>query len=139
MNLAWNTFLKYDAPDCRPEGVKNFKNFITDPSLHKMFVLGFFQLFVAVKGNSIIGLIGLKKNNHISLLFVDERYQREGVGKALIDYAREYILAEVGGISAVTVNASLFATEFYHKLGFTDLSRPVDSDGVTITRMQLVL
>ena len=30
MKLAWNTFLKFDAPDYSREGIQNFRNFVND-------------------------------------------------------------------------------------------------------------
>ena len=52
MKLAWETFVKFDAPDYSVEGIGNFRNFVTDENLHKMFVAGHYQLFVAVYGNN---------------------------------------------------------------------------------------
>ena len=50
MGLAWKTFLRFEADVYTAEGVKNFENFITDSTLYRMFIMGAYQMFVAVGG-----------------------------------------------------------------------------------------
>ena len=40
MALAWKTFLRFEADVYSPEGVKHFEDFITDTTLHRMFIMG---------------------------------------------------------------------------------------------------
>ena len=138
MALAWKTFLRFEADVYTPEGVKNFENFITDSTLHRMFVMGTYQLFVALYQAKIVGMITLRDSSHISLLFVDEAYHRRGIGRALIKYLTEYLLAEVG-TDRVTVNASPYGTPFYHKMGFRDLRPEESKDGIIYTPMEFIL
>lgn len=138
MTLAWRTFLKFEADVYTPEGVRNFENFITDSTLHRMFVMGAYQMFVALDGKKIVGMITLRSNAHISLLFVDEKYHKQGIGRALIQYLANYLLTEVQ-VSRVTVNASPYGVGFYHKLGFRDLRPQEQKDGIIYTPMEFVL
>lgn len=138
MALAWKTFLRFEADVYTPEGVKNFQNFITDSTLYRMFVMGVYQLFVALDQGKVIGMITLRDSTHISLLFVDERYHRRGIGRGLIKYLTEYLLSEVGA-SKVTVNASPYGVEFYHKLGFKDIRSEEKKDGIIYTPMEFIL
>ena len=138
MALAWRTFLRFEADVYTPEGVKNFENFITDSTLYRMFVVGTYQLFVALHQAKIVGMITLRDSSHISLLFVDEAYHRRGIGRALIKYLTEYLLAEVGA-DRVTVNASPYGTPFYHKMGFRDLRPEESRDGIIYTPMEFIL
>lgn len=138
MTLAWRTFLKFEADVYTPEGVRNFENFITDSTLHRMFVMGAYQMFVALDGKKIVGMITLRNNAHISLLFVDEKYHKQGIGRALIQYLANYLLTEVQ-VSRVTVNASPYGVGFYHKLGFRDLRPQEQKDGIIYTPMEFVL
>ena len=105
MTLAWKTFMKFEADIYTDEGIQNFEDFITDTTLHRMFLMGVYQMFVALDRKQIVGMLTLRNNSHISLLFVDEKYHRRGIGRALIEYLREYLLSEAG-ISKVTVNAA---------------------------------
>lgn len=138
MALAWKTFMQFEADCYTIEGIKNFEDFITDTTLHRMFVMGAYQMFVALDHNQIIGMITLRDDSHISLLFVDEKYHRQGVGRALIEYLREYLLSEAG-VSRVTVNAAPYGVAFYHKLGFRDLRPEEESDGIKYTPMEFIL
>lgn len=138
MALAWKTFLRFEADVYTPEGVKNFQNFITDSTLHRMFIMGAYQLFVALDHGKVIGMITLRDSTHISLLFVDEKYHKQGVGRGLIKYLTEYLLSEVGA-SKVTVNASPYGVEFYHKLGFKDIRSEEKKDGIIYTPMEFIL
>ncbi len=138
MALAWKTFLRFEADIYSPEGVRNFQNFITDSTLYRMFVMGAYQMFVALDRNKIVGMITLRNSTHISLLFVDEAYHRRGIGRALMKYLTEYLLSEVG-VSHVTVNSSPYGVEFYHKLGFKDVRPEEKRDGIIYTPMEFIL
>ncbi|MCM1155425.1 MAG: GNAT family N-acetyltransferase [Roseburia sp.] len=138
MALAWKTFLQFEADTYTMEGIRHFEDFITDTTLHRMFIMGAYQMFVALEGKKIVGMITLRNAAHISLLFVDAGYHRQGIGRALIEYLREYLLSEAG-VSKVTVNAAPYGVGFYHKLGFRDLRPEEERDGIRYTPMEFVL
>lgn len=138
MALAWKTFMRFEADAYTMEGIRNFEDFITDTTLHRMFIMGAYQMFVALDNDRIIGMITLRDSSHISLLFVDEKYHRRGIGRALIEYLREYLLSEAG-VSRVTVNAAPYGVAFYHKLGFKDISPEEARDGIIYTPMEFIL
>ncbi len=138
MSLAWKTFLKFEAGDYTQEGIESFRNFITDNTLYRMFLLGSYELVVAMDGPRMVGMVSLRQNSHISLLFVDEDYHRHGIGRALINYLCNYLLTEVG-ISRITVNAAPYGVGFYHKLGFRDTGLEIYQDGIRYTPMEFVL
>jgi ribosomal protein S18 acetylase RimI-like enzyme len=138
MALAWKTFLQFEADVYSPEGVKHFQDFITDTTLHRMFVMGAYQMFVAVDKGKIVGMITLRNSTHISLLFVDEKYHRRGIGRALIECLTQYLATEMG-VSYVTVNAAPYGVDFYHKLGFQDIRPEEEKDGIIYTPMKFVL
>jgi ribosomal protein S18 acetylase RimI-like enzyme len=97
--------------------------------------MGAYQMFVALDHSRIIGMITLRDTSHISLLFVDEQYHRQGVGRALMNYLTGYMADEMG-IRRVTVNASPYGVGFYHKLGFRDLRSEEQRDGIIYTPME---
>ena len=138
MGLAWKTFLRFEAEDYTPQGVKSFEEFITNQTLKKLYDTGQYPIFVAVSEGELIGMISLRCRTHISLLFVDERYHYLGVGRSLIEYVCTYISEQLGEFK-VTVNASPYAVGFYHRLGFTDMGPEQLSDGVRYTPMSLIL
>ena len=138
MKLAWKTFARFDAPDYSAEGISNFRNFVTDKNLHKMFVAGHYQLFVAIDGGKYVGMLSLREKKHISLLFVDEQYHHNGVGSALIKFVSKYAKEEEG-LSCLTVNSSPYAVDFYRTRGFKDLGPETEADGIRFTPMELKL
>lgn len=135
MALAWRTFMQFEARDFTPAGVESFQDFITDTVLHRMFILGSYQLFGAYDNGRMIGMISLRGETHISLLFVDEKYHRMGIGRGLIDYVSRYVLTEEGH-NSITVNAAPYATGFYHRLGFVDTGAEQAVDGIRYTPMR---
>lgn len=138
MKLAWETFTRFDAPDYSPEGITNFHKFVHDDMLHKMFMAGHYQLFVAMDRDLCVGMLSIREKSHISLLFVHEDYHRNGIGSALIKYVSKYGITEEG-IDRLTVNASPYAVGFYHKRGFKDLGPETVADGIRFTPMELKL
>ena len=135
MALAWRTFMKFEAKDYTPEGIESFRDFITDTVLHRMFVMGAYQLFGAYDNGKMVGMISLRNETHISLLFVDEKYHRIGIGRRLIEYVSDYVLNEEGH-RLITVNAAPYATGFYHRVGFIDTDTEQTNDGIRYTPME---
>ena len=138
MGLAWKTFLEFEAGDYAPEGIRSFEDFISDTGLKRMFLSGDYQMMVAWSKGRMVGMITLRNETHISLLFVEKSSHRQGIGRALIgkmaDYARKRF-----GADCLTVNASPYGVLFYHKLGFKDLGPQQRREGIIFTPMKYVL
>lgn len=135
MALAWRTFMQFEAQDYTPEGVGSFQDFITDTVLYRMFMLGVYQLFGAFDNGRMVGMLSLRAETHISLLFVDGKYHRRGIGRGLIEYVSQYVLTEEGH-GSITVNAAPYATGFYHRVGFVDTDVEQACDGIRYTPMK---
>ena len=135
MALAYRTFQRFVGPGYSKEGVDNFVNFISDPHLYRMFQVEEYHLWVAKdEDGQVLGLGSLRSGNHISLLFVDENWQKCGVGRSIISAFEEYVKAD--GKDRITVNASPYGVPFYHRLGFADIDKEQISGGMTITPMR---
>lgn len=135
MALAWRTYLKFQAGEYPTEGTQSFFEFISNASLYELFIKGQYKLKVALEDEKIVGLCTMRNINHISLLFVDKDYHKQGIGKKLI-FAMCEDLKATKTKKFITVNAAPYATEFYHKLGFFDLSGLTEKDGIIYTSMQ---
>ncbi len=138
MALAWKTFLRFEAADYSEEGTANFRDFITDTNLKRMFDRGRYQVMGAYDGEHMVGMIALRNESHISLLFVDKEYHYRGIGRSLVMAMDDYVKQELGKTS-VSVNASPYAVEFYHKIGFRDAGLQTHSKGIIYTPMRLKL
>lgn len=138
MGLAWRVFLKFVAPGYCEEGINSFRDFVTDNTLYHMFTAGSYHLFGAFDSGRLIGMITLRGGQHISLLFVDEKYQHRGVGASLIDMAGQFAERKPGE-SRLTVNAAPDAVGFYHRVGFLDTDTEQLTDGIRYVPMQFFL
>lgn len=135
MAMVWRTFLKFEAKDYGIEGVNSFRNFISDPLLRRMFLLGTYHMYVAIHQNKIIGMVSLRDQKHISLLFVDEAYHKRGIGRRLIDTIGCFAKEEYS-VGEITVNAAPYGFGFYKKTGFFSTSPLLTNDGITYTSMK---
>lgn len=137
MGLAWRVFLKYVAPGYSEEGINSFRDFLTDNELYHMFTAGSYRLFGTFDAGRMIGMITLRGGQHISLLFVDEKYQRRGIGASLIQVAGQYACGKAGG--RLTVNAAPDAVGFYHRVGFLDTDTERIAEGIRYVPMEFFL
>ncbi|MBO5987257.1 MAG: GNAT family N-acetyltransferase [Lachnospiraceae bacterium] len=137
MEMIWETFQKFDAPDCEPEGRQSFYDFIMDEHLKESFLAGNYKLLVAVDGDEIIGAGSLRNVNHISLLFVKEEYHLQGVGSALVQMLCDYLQIVVGE-HYVSLMASPYAVDFYKKLGFSLVKARSMKTGIPVAFMEKV-
>ncbi|MCR4739413.1 MAG: GNAT family N-acetyltransferase [Lachnospiraceae bacterium] len=137
MQLAWDTFLIYEAPEYTREGINSFRSFIRDPILKKMFIMGEYLAYGAFIDRQIVGIIGIRNLNHISLLFVQSELHHRGIASTLIDRCANDLIQK--GVRSMTVNSSPYAVGFYHKKGFEDISGEVITEGIRYTPMRLTM
>ncbi len=156
MELCWRTFRLCDAKDYPAHGCDSFLNFITDQYLKKMFLLGRYRLYLAKDKGRIVGVLGFRENNHISLLFVDPGYQGYGIGRALISTLTSYlsgetrqqylpdneadkildVLYERNEKPVITVNSAPSAVTFYQTAGFVQTHEQLEKDGIIYIPME---
>ena len=138
MSLSYETFLRFDASEFTEEGIANFRDFVSDNFLKRLFENGSYQVIGAYYRGRMIGVISLKDGSHISLLFVNEDFQKIGVGRALVLSLADYAKLKLH-TNELSVNASPYATEFYHKVGFTDVGPMVNTSGISYTPMKYII
>lgn len=138
MVMIWKTFLKYEGADYSEEGIRNFFEFITDDGLYRAFLSGRYQMMVAVDDGRVIGAGSIRNNNHLSLLFVDEEYQKRGVGRALLNSLCDYLQKEEGE-QLMSLQAAPYAVNFYQKLGFRVVRPEEEFSGIRVTFMEKIL
>lgn len=138
MDMIWRTFLKFEGQDYTEEGIRNFYEFITDVNLYRAFQEGRYQLLVALDGEKVIGAASLRNGHHLSLLFVEEAYHRQGVGRDLLNNLFQYLKNEAGE-RIMTVTSSPYAVEFYRSLGFRQMGPEKTFSGIRVTSMEKIL
>ena len=67
LNLAWRTFLQFEAADYEEEGIRSFYRFINDPILPRAFKLGEYRVWGAFVCNRMVGMISARSKNYIYL------------------------------------------------------------------------
>lgn len=136
MKMIWKTFMKFEGKDYTEEGIRNFFDFITDDELYKAFLMGNYQMMVALHEGRVVGAGSIRNGNHLSLLFVDEEYHHKGIGASLIRHLCEYLETEAGE-RYMSLKAAPYAVNFYRKLGFRDVAPEEEYSGIRVTPMEL--
>jgi GNAT superfamily N-acetyltransferase len=98
-----------------------------------------FVLVAQADGGGLVGMIEMRGGDHVSLLFVDADYQRQGVGRTLLRRAVVRARAARPDLRQVTVHASPNAVSAYERLGFAATAAEQEADGILYTPMTLIL
>ena len=138
MELAWRTFEMFNAADYSSEGRENFRKFLFGPELYQQYAIGNYELITAFDQSSMVGMLLLRENRHISLLFVDGDLHGKGIGHKLIECASKYVRKK-GRRFKMSVNASRFAVPFYKHEGFKEAKIEQFEDGIRYLPMELKL
>jgi len=115
--LIVDVFTEFIMPLYSREGTEEFLRYvqeekISERSQHNHFIL------VAQIGSHVIGAIEVREFKHISMLFVDDQYQRKGIGGNLIREAISICQENSPELDQITVNSSPNAVQAYEKFGF---------------------
>lgn len=135
IKMIWRTFLKFEASDYSEEGIQNFLDFITDEKLFHSFLRGDYQMLVALDKDRVVGAASVRNRNHLSLLFVDEAYHRQGIGRRLLECFCRYLRTEVGE-HYMSLNAAPYAVNFYRRVGFREVRPEEEVGGIRVTSME---
>ena len=115
--LVVRVFKAFIAPYYSPQGVEEILSYVHPDALASRARLDHFVLLAKVK-DDLVGVIEVRKHSHVSLLFVDGRYQRQGIARELLNKSIEIIREKNPQLDKLTVNSSPNAVEAYRKLGF---------------------
>jgi GNAT superfamily N-acetyltransferase len=130
LNLAWNTFLEYEAPDYSAEGIDTFRKFIDDT-----VAVGCLEVFGGFFDDMLIGIIATRnQGSHIALFFVIKEYHRQGIGRKLFEY-----IINICASNEITVNSSPYAVEVYRRLGFAETDIEQLANRMRYTPMKYIL
>ena len=136
--LVWKTFMAFEAREYTQEGIRGFFEFVSDDDIYRAFLKGTYQVLLALDGDRIIGVASIRNRNLLSLLFVDEEYHRQGVGRILVELLKAYLRDEMGEF-LMTVKAAPYAVEFYKKCGFAATGPEQEKQGIRTTPMECFL
>ena len=132
--LGLRVFTEFDAPEFEPDAAAKFRADCTENADYiENYKTGRHLMFIAVIDNEIAGLVNERGSGHISMLFVDGRYQRQGIATKLTE--RIVCELKLKGINLITVNSSPYGLRFYENFGFTAAGTEQKKDGFIFTSM----
>ena len=127
LELALRVFMQFEAPEYSMEGIESFQSTIRDAAYRSSIVC-----YGAFVEHALVGMLATRNaGRHITLLFVEAAYHRQGIARKLFETA----LAGVDG-GDMTVNASPYGVEAYRRLGFTAEKPEQLTDGICYTPMR---
>ena len=135
--LAQDVFMMYEAPTFIKRGTDSFLSFLWGKRVKEMLENGSFRVWVCHADGVPAGMIALRENSHISLLFVKGNFHRRGIGRMLYTEAKKHALAS--GTKIITVNASEYGLPFYRAMGFYETDMQLTSDGIIYTPMEAII
>lgn len=115
--LVERVFIRFIAPYYSEEGVNEFLTYVQPHLLAARYLTNHFVV-VSYHSNKLIGMIEARDSGHISLLFVDEAFQRKGIGKELVRRSLEICRRDRPELRTVTVHSSPNAVSAYERFGF---------------------
>lgn len=135
--LVWRTFLEFEAPDYSEEGIQEFKEFIAPTNIREKIAEDNLIFWGFYEADDLAGMIAVRDNSHISLLFVAKEHHRKGIARKLYTTVIDHCLNT--GCNTVTVNSSPYAVTAYQRLGFTVLDQEQSINGIRFIPMAHLL
>ena len=121
-----------------PRAVDGFLLALTPEAIARRITSPRYMYMVSMSRCVVSGVVGLRDCTHLLHLFVDPRFQRQGVGRRLWDEIKDQALL-FGNTHGFTVNATSFAVPVYERFGFRPSGPRIETDGIAYTPMRLTL
>jgi len=136
--LVARVFHGHVAPLFAEEGIEEFLRYIDPGAILARLERNSF-LLVATGGGQMVGAIAVRDYEHVSLLFVETAFQRQGIGRDLLDRAVETCRTRRPDLREVDVNSSPNAVPAYERLGFRQLRPEQIENGIRFVPMVMKL
>jgi GNAT superfamily N-acetyltransferase len=134
--LIRNVYNEFVAPDYTAEGNRFFYDWIEPAKIKERQTNGRTML-LAMVGTTLAGIIEIRDNNHISLLFTSKAYQGRGIARTLLHEAMKACLQNNPDLTAFYVHASPFSVPIYRKLGFVETNIMQENNGIRYIPMEM--
>jgi GNAT superfamily N-acetyltransferase len=128
--FAQRIFAASVAPAYTAEGVETFSRYADAPAMSAR--QGNHRLVVAEVGTTLVGLLELRDESHVAMLFVESAYQRQGIGRALLRAA----FGPETDWPPLTVNSAPGAEGAYERLGFVATGPEEERNGMRYLPMR---
>ena len=135
--VAWVTFRQIASQVSDEAAANAFREGLTSTQLYIDFLQGRYPVFCAYHDHKVVGVLAMRGNSHISLLFVKQEFQRLGIATGLLERCMAYCRKK--GSTELTVNAISTGIPFYIRNGFKALAEERVEQGLRYTPMILCL
>ena len=115
--LILDSFGEFIGPEYSREGVDEFRKYVQPEALQQRSRADH-SVLVATANDRIAGVIEIRQNDHVSLLFVDKALHRRGIAKELVQRAMAIMRQAKPELERVSVNSTRYGVAAYEKLGF---------------------
>lgn len=115
--LVGRAFDRDVAQDCDPKGIYNFRIFSSAGTMALRAANRHWALVAEMDG-APAGVVEVREDRHLSMLFVDPAHQGAGIGRRLFEAAVARCRLRNPNVARMTVAASPNAVPVYARLGF---------------------
>lgn len=126
LDTVWRVFSEFEVPIFSKEGAKTYKDGIEATRKN-----GDITFYAALHGGKVIGVLGMRKENHIGYFYIDSKYHGLGIATDLFN-----LMKKDTGAKRITVNAMKYGVPVYTHLGFVPTENEKTVNGVTFTPME---
>ncbi|OKH18057.1 GNAT family N-acetyltransferase [[Limnothrix rosea] IAM M-220] len=123
------------APGYDPQGIDEFLQYIHPTAIAYRLKRNHFLRVAEVEGN-IVGVLEMRTYHHLSLLFVDRKFQRQGIAKRLVQEAIAICHAENPQLQNITVHANPGAIPAYKAMQFQIVGEERVENGIRYVPMR---
>lgn len=126
IDLIWEVFLQFEAPEYSQEGINHFRASLDDKERTRAL-----KWYGAFDNGNLVGVLTMREPQHIGGFFVKADYQGKGFGRMLFEAMKgDY------GKQEFTVNSSPYAVKIYEHLGFIPTDNEQTVNGIRFTPME---
>jgi GNAT superfamily N-acetyltransferase len=142
-DLVIRVFKEFIAHQYSQEGVHEFLKYVQPELFLRRSQKNHFVLLATIQ-DKIVGMIEIRNNRHLSLFFVDKRFQQRGIARELLRRSLKICKLEISlkrspELQEVSVNSSPNAIQIYERMGFRQKGYEQVNNGIRFTQMVLEL
>ncbi len=126
LDLVWRVFSEFETPLFGEEASLDYKRILEETRKNNNITF-----YGALENDTVVGVLGMRENNHIGYFYIDKNYHRRGIGKKLFNLMKSDYERRV-----FTVNAMPTGVNAYIALGFEQTGDLENRGGVITTPMR---
>ena len=136
LDLVNRVFSEFVAVDYSEQGRSTFESYLEGKlrEVSASIKSGEKRIWAYCRENEILGVLATQGTSHISLMFVDKQYHKQGIARQLFDVALDWFKKNKD-VKQITVNSSPYAVEAYEHLGFVKTDEQQEKDGIIYVPM----